>query len=71
MDEVYTRQVRELCAIASFDDYCVIVSRIDEVGGAVSLTNGQSVVFFENIDFLRNFFLLCIFRFLVSDAVVQ
>jgi hypothetical protein len=37
MDEVYTRQVRELSAITAFEDYCVIVSRVDEVGGAVSI----------------------------------
>lgn len=42
MDEVYTRQVRELCAVTAFDDYCVIVSRIDEVGGAVSLKKNES-----------------------------
>lgn len=44
MDEVYTRQIRELCAVTAFEDYCVIVSRVDEVGGAVSIN--QTCSFF-------------------------
>lgn len=44
MDEMFRRQVRDLCCMAAYDDHCVVICQIDEVGGAVCTLALSAVV---------------------------